>query len=182
MVIALLFVQCRQNNKNETVKKSALMEGTITQAIDSLTKKFGSSEQDRITRGVKLTASFWTETDGKDADFVSFCNRNFIADSVELDKLFNRISENFEVIFGYFNTISVDLQRPLQLDIGEILPVDEKFGSYNPFTHFTDDFFNNKIAFIISLNFPYFTLDQKNQLAAKWSRKEWAYRTAGRCF
>ena len=78
LVTALLFVQCRQNTKNETVKKSALMEGTITQAIDSLTKKYGAAEQDRITKGVKLTASFWTAADGKDADFVSFCNRNFI--------------------------------------------------------------------------------------------------------
>jgi hypothetical protein len=182
MVPALLFVQCRQNPKNETVKKSALMEATITQAIDSLVKKYGVNEQERITKGVKLTASFWTEADGKDADFISFCKENFISDSVELNKVFNRISENFEVIFGYFNTISVDLQRPLQLDIGEILPIDEKFGSYSPFTHFTDDFFNNKIAFTISLNFPYFTLEQKNQLAAKWTRKEWAYARLGDVF
>jgi hypothetical protein len=182
LVTALLFVQCRQNTKIETDKKSALMEGTIKQAIDSLTKKYGNIEQDRITRGVQLTASFWSEMDGKDADFVAFCNQNFISDSVELNKVFNRISDNFEVIFGYFNTISVDLQRPLQLDIGEILPIDEKFGSYSPSTHFMDDFFNNKIAFIISLNFPYFTLEQKNQLAAKWTRKEWAYARLGDVF
>ena len=86
------------------------------------------------------------------------------------------------MIFGYFNTISVDLQRPLQLDIGEMLPIDEKFGSYNPMNHFTEDFFNNRIAFIISLNFPYFTLEQKNQLAAKWTRKQWAYARLGDVF
>jgi hypothetical protein len=182
LIFALLLVQCKQNPKIETVKKSALMEGTITQAIDSLTKKYGAHELDRITRGVKLTASFWTASDGKDDDFISFCNKNFISDSIKLDKLFNRISDNFEVIFGYFNTISVDLQRPLQLDIGDMLPIDEKFGSYNPFTHFTEDFFNNRIAFIISLNFPYFTLEQKNQLAAKWTRKEWAYARLGDVF
>lgn len=158
------------------------MEGTITQAIDSLIKKYGNKELDRISRGVKLTASYWRETDGKDAEFITFCNQNFIADPVALNNLFNRISENFEVIFGYFNTISVDLQRPLQLDIGDMLPIDEKFGSYSPFTHFTDDFFKNKIAFIISLNFPNFTLEQKNQLASKWTRKEWAYARLGDVF
>jgi hypothetical protein len=182
LVTALLFLQCRQNTKTETIKKSALMEGTITQAIDSLTKKYGTTEQDRIVKGVKLTASFWTETDGNDSDFIAFCNQNFISDTFKLDKVFNRISDNLEVIFGYFNTISVDLQRPLQLDIGDILPIDEKFGSYSPSTHFTEDFFNNKIAFIISLNFPYFSLEQKNQLAAKWTRKEWAYARLGDVF
>ncbi len=158
------------------------MESSINQAVDSLVKKYGVNEQNRITSGVKLTASFWRATDGSDADFVAFCNQNFISDSAELNKVFSRISDNFEVIFGYFNKISVDLQRPLQLDIGEILPVDEKFGSYSPLTHFMDDFFNNKIAFIISLNFPYFTLEQKNQLAAKWTRKEWAYARLGDVF
>jgi hypothetical protein len=182
MVTALLFLQCQQNTKNETVKKSAVMEGTITRTIDSLAIKYGNTEHDRISRGVRLTASFWRETDGTDADFISFCNRNFIADPATLDSLFNRISTNFEVIFGYFNTISVDLQRPLHLDIGDIIPVDEKFGAYSPFTHFTEDFFNNKIAFIISLNFPNFTLDQKNQLAAKWTRKEWAVARLGDVF
>jgi len=182
LITALLFGQCKQTNENETVTKPAIMESTINQAVDSLIKKHGSNEQDRIYRGVKLTASFWRETDGKDADFVAFCNQNYIADSATLDKLFNRISENFEVIFGYFNTISVDLQRPLHLDMGEILPIDERFGSYSPSTHFTDDFFKNKIAFIISLNFPYFSLDQKNELAAKWTRKEWAYARLGDVF
>jgi hypothetical protein len=177
-----LFTQCKQSNKTETETKPAVMESTINQAVDSLVRRYGVNEQNRITSGVKLTASFWRVTDGKDADFVTFCNRNFISDSTELNKIFNRISDNFEVISGYFNTISVDLQRPLQLDIGEILPIDEKFGSYSPLTHFTEDFFNNKIAFIISLNFPYFTLEQKNQLAAKWTRKEWAYARLGDVF
>ncbi len=81
LIAALLFVQCRQNTKNETVKKSAIMEGTITQAIDSLTKKYGINEQERISKGVKLTASFWTNADGTDADFIAFCNQNFISDS-----------------------------------------------------------------------------------------------------
>jgi hypothetical protein len=182
LITALLFTQCKPSNKTETETKPAVMESTINQAVDSLVKRFGVNEQNRITSGVKLTASFWRVTDGKDADFIAFCNQNFVSDSTKLNKVFNRISDNFEVIFGYFNTISVDLQRPLQLDIGEILPVDEKFGSYSPLTHFMDDFFNNKIAFIISLNFPYFTLEQKNQLAAKWTRKEWAYARLGDVF
>jgi hypothetical protein len=182
MVTVLLFSQCRQKEENQTVLKPVIMESTIQQAVDSLVLRYGDIPKDRITQGVRLTASFWQKTDGSGMDFVAFCLKNFVADAAELDKVFNRISTNLEVILGYFNTISVDLQRPLQLDIGEILPIDERFGSYSPATHFTDDFFSNGLAFIITLNFPYFTLEQKNKLAAAWSRKDWAYARLGDLF
>jgi hypothetical protein len=181
-VTALLLFQCRQKEENQTVLKPVIMESTIQQAIDSLVHRYGNQQKDRITHGVKLTASFWHKTDGNGMDFVPFCLNNYIADSAELEKVFNRISTNFEVIFGYFNTISVDLQRPLQLDVGEILPIDEPFGSYSPATHFADDFFSNGIAFTITLNFPYFTLEQKNKLAGNWSRRDWAYARLGDVF
>jgi hypothetical protein len=179
---ALLFCQCRQTEKPGIVLKPVVMQSTIQQTVDSLVLRYGSSQKDRITRGVASTASFWRETDGTAKEFTAFCRDNFIADTAELDKVFNRISTNLEVIRGYFNTISVDLLRPLQLDMGEILPIDERFGSYSPATHFTDDFFSNKIAFIITLNFPPYSLDQKNSMAAGWSRKEWAYARLGDMF
>ena len=56
------------------------------------------------------------------------------------------------------------------------------FGSYNPTAHFSDDFFANKIAFVIALNFPYYTLDEKNALGKNWSDKEWAYARMGDMF
>ncbi len=182
MFMVLLSWQCRQNKETETALKPVIMERTIQQAIDSLIQKYGNEQRERIISGVKLTSSFWQATDGNESEFVIFCRDNYIADSAELDKVFNRISLNFEVIFGYFNKIAVDLQRPLQLDMGEILPVDEKFGSYSPATHFTDDFFNNKIAFMITLNFPNYSLEQKNNLAVEWTRKEWAYARLGDVF
>jgi len=182
LMTAFLFCQCRQQDENQNATKTVFMDSTIKQAIDSLTARFGNDQEDRITRGVKLTASFWQKSDGSESDFISFCRENFVADTIQLEKVFNRISANLEVILGYFNTISVDLQRPLQLDMGEILPVDPIFGAYSPVTHLTDDFFGNKIAFIITLNFPYFSLEQKNKLAASWSRKEWAYARLGDVF
>jgi hypothetical protein len=182
MFMALLAWQCRQNKETETDLKPVIMESTMQLAIDSLVHKYGISQKERIASGVKLTSSFWRATDGDEEEFVRFCRDNYIAGTAELDKVFNRISVNFEVIFGYFNCIAVDLQRPLQLDMGEILPVDEQFGSYSPATHFTDDFFKNKIAFMVTLNFPYYTLEQKNNLSGQWTRKEWAYARLGDVF
>jgi hypothetical protein len=53
------------------------------------------------------------------------------------------------------------------------------FGSYEPGAHIREDFFNNRIAFVIALNFPYYTLDEKTAKAGDWSRKQWAYARVG---
>ncbi|MCA1741490.1 MAG: hypothetical protein LC630_03265, partial [Bacteroidales bacterium] len=45
--------------------------------------------------------------------------------------------------------------------------------------HLQTDFFNNKIAFVIALNFPYYTLAEKEELGSKWSREEWAMARLG---
>jgi hypothetical protein len=181
-MLAFLFIQCNHEKKAETKNPTGIMDNTITQVIDSLVKKSGDQYKDRISRGVKLTASFWQASDGNDSAFAAFCSQHFVSDTVTLDKLFNRISENFEVIFGYFNTISVDLQRPVQLDTYESLPIDEIFASYSPDTHFKDDFFANKIAFMVTLNFPHYTLAEKNSMGPSWSRKQWAYARLGDIF
>ncbi len=159
-----------------------IVENAITQVVDSLVLMHGEEQRDRITRGVKQAASFWKEADGTNDEFTAYCRNNYISDTDQLDKVFQRISTNMEVILGYFNKISVDLQRPLHLDIGEILPVDESFGSYSPVTHFKDDFFINRIAFLIVLNFPQYTLEEKTRLSASWSRKDWAYARLGDLF
>lgn len=182
MLIIFLFSQCRQNKQSETTYKQYIMENIVQSVIDSLILSHGEAQHDRITKGVRQVASFWTENDGTSDEFASFCRNKFISDRDELDKVFQRISTHFEVIFGYFNKVSVDLQRPLHLDIGEILPIDETFGSYNPVTHFRDDFFANKIAFLIALNFPHYTLDAKSRLSVNWSREDWAHARMGDLF
>jgi hypothetical protein len=182
LMIVLLLCQCNQNKESASTYKPFIMENSIQPAIDTLVLKHGEAQRERINKGVRQVASFWKETDGTEAEFMAYCRDNFISDEDQLDKVFQRISTNFEVILGYFNKISVDIQRPLHLDIGEILPVDEYFGSYSPATHFRDDFFNNKIAFLITLNFPYYTLDEKTRLSASWDRKDWAYARLGDAF
>jgi hypothetical protein len=182
LVAALLLTGCGKKDEKTNGNKSFIMESSIKQAIDSLVAVHGDVSKDRIDRGVRNTAFFWNENDGSDSAFIAFCRENFISDTASLESLFTRISENFEIISGSFNAIVVGLQRPLHLDIGEMLPVDALFGTYNPGTHFTDDFFSNKIAFLITLNFPSFTLDEKTASAEIWNRKDWAYARLGDAF
>ncbi|MBN2482282.1 MAG: hypothetical protein JXB19_11100 [Bacteroidales bacterium] len=178
----MLLWQCRESSDRDQALNPFIMEHTIENAIDTLVERFGETRLERITRGVTQTASFWRDTDGTQEDFIEFCKNNYIDDPVMAEEVFNRISANFETIFGYYTKITLDIRRPLELDIGLILPVDETFGSYSPFTHFTDDFFASKMAFYIMLNFPYYSLEEKSVHAAEWSRIEWAFARLGDVF
>jgi hypothetical protein len=68
------------------------------------------------------------------------------------------------------------------MPIGEIHEVDEILGGYNPGAHFTDDMFENKLAFIVLLNFPFYSLEEKNEKGMSWSRQQWAYARMGELF
>jgi hypothetical protein len=48
--------------------------------------------------------------------------------------------------------------------------------------HLQDDFYSNKIAFAIALNFPYYTLAEKEEMGPGWSREEWAMARLGDLF
>lgn len=56
------------------------------------------------------------------------------------------------------------------------------FAQYTPGAHLSDDLFANKTAFVIVLNFPYYTLEQKLAQGPGWSRKEWAMARLGDAF
>jgi hypothetical protein len=144
--------------------------------------KYGEAQKLRINQGVQQTAAFWRADDGSAEEFVKFCKLYFIADPDRLQTLFKRIESNFETLFGHLNKISLDLKRPLHLDWGEILPIDQRFGQFDPAAHVSDDMFYSKIAFEILLNFPTYTLAEKTELGPGWSRNEWAYARCGDLF
>ncbi len=56
------------------------------------------------------------------------------------------------------------------------------FGNYSVTSHLSDDFYSNKIAFIVALNFPYYTLEEKESLGPGWSREDWAMARLGDYF
>jgi len=56
------------------------------------------------------------------------------------------------------------------------------FGTYSPGSHLSDDLYSNKIAFYIALNFPYYSLEEKETKGPSWSREEWAMARMGDMF
>ncbi|GHV34305.1 hypothetical protein FACS1894178_1550 [Bacteroidia bacterium] len=136
----------------------------------------------RIERGVKQVAALWEKTDGTKDDFIAFCNNYFISHDAELESYFNKLEKNLETLKGFYNKISVDLKLPLHLNTGELEEIDEIFGALEPSSHFNEDMFANKIAFITLLNFPTYTLEEKNTLGKDWTRRDWAYARVGDIF
>ncbi len=157
-------------------------QGTKDKAIQGLLKKYGTENRFRIERGVNQAALFWTEKDGTKAEFTDLCQQYFIGSPELLETNFKRLETFAEVLNGYFTEMILDLTRPLDLDLGEILPIERAFGQFNPAAHLADDFFENKIAFFILLNFPRYSLEEMTSLSKKWNRKDWAYARLGSQF
>lgn len=150
-------------------------EESISKTIAVLVSECGKDQQLRIERGVKQAASLWRTEDGTVAEFELFCKENFISNPEELEMVFEKFSRNMEILNGHYNKVMVDLQVPLHLDVGPIHAIDKIFGAYNPYSHLSDDFYKNKIAFSVVLNFPNYSLQEKTELGPNWTRKQWAY-------
>jgi hypothetical protein len=154
-------------------------DADVITVTSHLKDSLGETSAFRIDRGVRQVADLWRESDGTRDDFSQFCKTSFIADTVQLTLLFSTLERNFETLGGYFHKMDVLLKAPLQLEGPAITPVDMMFGGYDASAHLNDDFYANKIAFLIALNFPFYSLEEKTELGDNWSRKEWAYTRMG---
>ncbi|MFC2115146.1 hypothetical protein ACFLTU_01630 [Bacteroidota bacterium] len=178
MACALLY-SCNSSSESEKISGSPVDEASISKTIEIIVDKAGEEQRSRIERGVEQVASLWRGEDGSTGDFELFCSENYIRDPRELEMVFEKVSRNSEILIGHLNKVSLDLQVPLHLDVGPIHPIDQKFGAYDPASHINEDFYRNKIAFLIVLNFPNYSLEEKTRLGPSWSPLEWAYARLG---
>ena len=169
-------------NSFAQVKVSNIDTDTKEKTKQSLLNKFGENVKFRTERGVEQAANLWREEDGSKDDFVKFCTENFIGEAVALENLFKRVEYYNEITSGYFNEMTMGLKQYLDLDWGEVQPMDLMMGGYDASAHFTEDMYKNKYAFIVVLNFPKYSLQEKLTLGVKWSRLEWAYARLGNKF
>jgi hypothetical protein len=160
---------------------SNIDKNAVDRVTNSLVRK-SSIPQHVIERGVAQSAALWLPSDGTQEEFQQFCEEHQCKTQADKEKLFYRICENFESIFGHNNRVIIDLLMPTHVSGIENLPIDQFFGAYNGLSHFNDDMFNNKIAFIIMLNFPHFTLEEKTKNGATWSDLDWGYVRLGDIF
>jgi hypothetical protein len=177
----LMIVSCTTTASKQTVQ-APVPEASITAALQSIKEKNAGADAALVEKGIRHAASLWRETDGTADEFVKFCTENYIGDAAQKEVTFNRLSQYLESLYGHFNKLSLDMQENMHLQKGDLLSVDPMFAGYNPGAHLINDLYDNKIAFIVALNFPYYTTEEKNQAGAGWSPLQWGYARMGDVF
>ena len=150
------------------------MKDTIVKLENELAGKYGEAERPRIRRGIDQAAEFWRSSDGDAAAFADVVRKYSTPDSEARNALYSRLEFALESIDGHMVEISRDLRRQSDLDLGQIYPFDETMAGYDPAAHINDDFFQNRLAFAVLLNFPITTLQQRLDQGEQWSRRQWA--------
>lgn len=133
--------------------------------------------------GVRQAAALWTAEDGSQADFDRLVAENYCTTDSERLALFESLSRIMENISQSADMLTVELLRPTQLtNASEPQSPDWIMSGYSPLAHFSDDMFANKLAFVTIINFPHYSLEEKNTLGRQWTRQEWAFARMGDIF
>jgi len=162
------------NDSAQSPGQLSWMKPSSEKLESELISKHGESQRTRVHRGLAQVASFWRTEDGDATAFEEFARANFAGDQATLDTMFSRFEHNLEQLNGHMDEIGREFRNQSDLDVGPILGFDDVFAAYDPSAHINDDFFQNKLAFIVLLNFPLTTLQQRLTEGEKWSRREWA--------
>ena len=152
----------------------AWMDASLGLLRAELTARHGQDQALRIQRGLAQVARFWRAEDGGAGAFEGFVRAQFAGDAAALDGLFSRLEFTLESLEGHMQEIGRDFRWNADLDLGPLLPVDEILGGYDPAAHVIDDFFGNKLAFTVLLNFPLASLEERLKDGPAWSNRQWA--------
>ncbi|MBO4550486.1 MAG: hypothetical protein J5733_07115, partial [Bacteroidaceae bacterium] len=181
-LIALFSVMtsCRQH----PTEPQALSLQVVNSTVEALHQQYPETPySDIIERGVRQAAALWQTDDGTEDEFKTFAMENFAATEEERTALFLSLSRIMENLNKSADMLTVELLKPTQLtNVGEPTAADWIMSGYGAGAHFSEDLFANKLAFVTILNFPFYTLEEKNMLGASWSRIEWAQARLGDVF
>ena len=154
--------------------EQAWIADAVAALEQELVAAHGEEQRARAQKGLDQVASFWREQDGGREAFEAFVRRNFAGDAKSVDVMFNRFEKLLEQLDGHSLEILLAFREQSDLDLGPIQPFDEIFAAYDPSAHVMDDFFENKLAFVVLLNFPLSSLSQRLDEGASWTRQQWA--------
>ena len=154
--------------------RPAWMDATTGRVVEALVARHGEALRHRAARGVAQVAALWRAEDGDAATFEAFVMENFLADPAVREEAFDRLDSLHEQLDGSLHEIGRAFRWQTDLDLGPILPVDRMFAAYSPGAHVRDDFFASKVAFVVLLNFPLATLEEKLRDGPGWTPRQWA--------
>jgi hypothetical protein len=152
----------------------AWAQSAVAKLEKDLDAKYGEAQSTRIHRGLKQVSEFWRASDGDQAVFEDFIGKNFAGNQQALDTMFERFEGLLEQALGHMSEINREFRQQIDLDAGPVEAYDQVFAGYDPSAHLTDDLFNNKLAFVVLLNFPLTTLNERLAEGDRWTRRQWA--------
>ena len=172
----LMCVSCSQHSESLSPVTLKALQQELQQANPDINAA-------RVERGISQAAALWTAEDGSDEDFRTLVREHFCTTDSERVALFESLSRILENCYQSADMLTVDLLKPTQLtDAGEPTAADYIMSAYSPMAHFADDMFANKLAFITIMNFPHYSLEEKNAMGHSWSRLQWAMARMGDVF
>ncbi|HUP65801.1 MAG TPA: hypothetical protein VM557_11035 [Thermoanaerobaculia bacterium] len=149
------------------------LQTSIEKLETELVAQHGEAERPRIQRGLRQVSTFWLPQDGDAEELEQFVKANFATGETR-DAMFDRLQIAFEQINGLMLDAVRELRMYTDLNRGPILPFDRILSGYDPSAHLNEDLFANKLAFVVLLNFPLTTLDERVANGESWTRRQWA--------
>ncbi|MBR4460105.1 MAG: hypothetical protein IKS26_01210, partial [Paludibacteraceae bacterium] len=179
----MMMTGCSGARRETSPILQGVSEPTVKKTILALQEKYPDSDADRLRRGVAQAGALWRAEDGSEQDFSDFVQEHFAGSEQARTDLFLSLSKLMENLNESYDLLTVNILKPTQLmGPDEPTDVDWIMSGFNPAAHLTDDLFANKVAFITILNFPFYTLEEKNSLGVEWSRLQWAEARLGDVF
>src|SRR6202171_2961121 len=169
----LVTLGLKRQSEERRPDRKAFMD-RVAKLETELTARYGAGQRERLARGLRQVSEFWRPEDGGPEAFDSFVRSNFAGDAATLDALFSRLELAMESLDGHMLEINRGFRRQSDLDLGPVYPFDEALAGYDPSAHVVDDFFANKLAFTVLLNFPLTSLPERIAQGHSWSRRQWA--------
>jgi hypothetical protein len=153
---------------------AAAIRGAAAAVEAALVERHGEAVRPALRRGLGQVAALWRAEDGDSAAFDAFVRTHFVADPSARQAMFTRLQSTFEQLEGLMLEAVRQLRLHVDVEQGAILPFDRLLAAYDPSAHLGADLFDSGVAFVVLLNFPLTTLEERLAGAGSWSRQQWA--------
>ncbi|MDR1342159.1 MAG: hypothetical protein LBK18_02760 [Prevotellaceae bacterium] len=181
-VAAVSLLLCSSPVANDDAAMINSNPRAAAQAVDSLKARYGNLDVARAAKGVAQAAALWRTGDGSAENFVDFCVSEYVHDEAGRRALFDKLSAKLEIVWGHFNMLDLKLKQPRDEAGDEPAKIDLEMAGYDVAAHFCEDMFASKVAFTVIINFPSYSLSEKQQQGGGWSALQWGYARMGDVF
>jgi hypothetical protein len=140
-----------------------------------------SVDSARVYAGCLHIAALWNpKIDGDEFEYEKFCMDNFVNDTAMRMSLYNTVAEYSRSIFGHQKAMEYELSAVRDRGGRGQNWFDNTYARYNPMRYYVDNFYENKLAFAVALNFPYVNWREKEK--ANVNYQQWKYYRLGDMF